>query len=186
MSEIIDHQHEHIEHKNPEHIEHRVENNQEQKIELSENEKQEQLEAIHEKIEHEHPLEASEVLSKMNVVEEEHAVLPANNELKKIALTNYLSEIRSNLGGSAKQFSKFIHQPKINTISEFSGKTIVRPSAVLFGGLFMFIGSAVYLYATYHTNAKYNFFVAIFLFFGGFVAGLIIELFYKLILKRDF
>lgn len=111
---------------------------------------------------------------------------PPNKALKKHALNNYLSEIRSGLSGGGRAFSKFIHQPSVNAISEFSGKTIVRPTAILFAGIFMFAGSAFYLYATYHTDAQYNFFVALFLFFGGFVAGLIIELIYKLFIKRDF
>ena len=112
-------------------------------------------------------------------------VLPPNKELKTLALKNYLSEIRSHLGGTSKSFSKFVHQPKVNAISEFSGKTIVRPTAILFGGIFMFAGSAFYLYVTYRTDAQYNFFVALFLFIGGFIAGLIIELIYKLFFSRN-
>lgn len=145
----------------------------------------ESIEAIKEKVEKQHPSKSAELLDKLEPKDEAKPVHPPNKELKRIALTNYLSEIRSNLSGTSKSFSKFIHKPSVDAISEFSGKTIVRPTAILFGGMFMFLGSALYLYATYHTNAKYNFFVAIFLFIGGFIAGIIIELFYNLFFKHN-
>jgi|ERR1035438_8103617 hypothetical protein len=180
------HSHEHLGSHSPEMGEQHADNKPESFEHRQSHEQHKQVEEIQNDIEKQKPLESTELLSKLNQVEEERPIMPANNELKRIALNNYLSQIRSNLSGSAKQFSKFIHQPKINAISEVTGKTIVRPTAILFAGIFMFLGSSVYLYATYHTNAKYNFFVALFLFFGGFIAGLIIELFYKLFFKRDF
>jgi hypothetical protein len=143
------------------------------------------VEAVKQNVERQQPTESAELLSKLEPAEEPKPAFPPNKELKKVALANYLSGIRSSLGGSAKLLSKLIHQPQINAISEFSAKTIVRPSAILSAGFFMFVGSALYLYATYHTDAQYNFFVAIFLFLGGFFAGLIFELFYRLFFKRN-
>jgi hypothetical protein len=186
MSELQPQDHDRIEVHTPEHVEQQVESQQE-KIEVrTEKEKQEQIAEIENEVNEQEPVKSNEILSKLNVAEEEKPVPPASSELKKVALSNYLKEIRTSLSGPARQFSKFIHKPTINSVSEAAGKTIVRPSAILFGGIFMFIGSAVYLYATYKTNARYNFLVALFLFFGGFIAGLIIELFYKLFFRRDF
>ena len=169
----------------PEHAEHHIDK-PEHATHHEAQEKHHDLEKIHDAIEMQKPVESTELLSKLNLAEAEKPVLSANRELKKIALNNYLSDIRSNLGSGAKQFSKFIHNQKVNSISEVTGKTIVRPTAILFGGIFMFIGSTVYLYATYKTNARYNFIVALFLFIGGFIAGLIVELIYKIFLSRDF
>jgi hypothetical protein len=143
----------------------------------------EDIERIEKEVERQNPVESNKLLQELKPVHEEHRAAPPNRELKIIALNNALSEIRSHLGSFSKSFSKVIHQPKINAISELSGKTVVRPTAILFGGLFMFVGSILYLYATYHTNARYNFFVAIFLFIGGFIAGIIIDLFYNLFFK---
>ncbi len=146
---------------------------------------QEKVEALQEKVEKQHPTKSAELLDQLEPIHSTKAVHPPNKELKRIALSNYLSDIRSNLGSGSKAFSKFIHKPSVDAISEVAGKTIVRPTAILFGGLFMFIGSSLYLYATYSTNAKYNFFVAVFLFVGGFVAGVVVELFYNLFFKKS-
>lgn len=146
----------------------------------------ESIQAIEQKVERQHPTKSAELLDRLEPDEDEKPIHPPNKELKTIALSNYLSDIRSHLSSGSKTLSKFIHKPTINAISEVSGKTIVRPTAILFGGLFMFIGSALYLYATYHTNARYNFLVALFLFFGGFMAGIVIELFYNLFFKKSF
>lgn len=185
MSEAQKHfenSHELHDHAEPSH-EHHIE--QRSHIKLPENDHV-KVEMIKEEIERQNPVESSELLAKLDDKDEVKQVRPPNKELKRMALINYLSDIRSNLNGIDKIFSKFIHQPKINAISEFSGKTIVRPSAILFAGFFMFLGSVLYLYVTYHTDARYNFLVALFLFVGGFIAGLIVELFYKLFFKKDF
>ena len=143
------------------------------------------IDDVHDEIERQHPLESNQVLEGLNLPAQEDEIIPPDNELKRIELNNNLIDIRGHLSALGSSFSKIIHQPTINRVSEFSGKTIVRPTAILFGGLFMFIGSTVYLYATYSTNARYNFFVAIFLFLGGFFAGIIIELLYNLFFKRN-
>jgi hypothetical protein len=179
MSEIIKN-HEHIaepesHHEDSEH--HREKRNEHAELK--------EIEQIKEDVERQRPAESAKLLDELKPVEQEKKVFPANKELKRAALNNYLSDIRSHLRGSSKAFSKFIHKPSIDTISEVAGKTIVRPTAILFGGLFMFVGSALYLYATYHTNARYNFVVALFLFFGGFMAGIVVELFYNLFFKKE-
>ena len=148
--------------------------------------KAEKIDEIEEKVERQNPVKAEELLDKLEPAKEPTKVHPPNKELKAMALNNYLSDIRRHLSGTSKSFSKFIHGSTVNSVSEITGKTIVRPTAILFGGIFMFVGSTAYLLATYDTNAKYNFFVAIFLFFGGFMAGIIVELFYNLFFKKDF
>jgi hypothetical protein len=116
---------------------------------------------------------------------ERQKVIPTLAE-QKVALNKYLTDIRAHMKSTSRAYSKFIHIPRVDAVSEVAGRTVIRPTAILFAGIFMFIGSAVYLYATYSTDARYNFFVALFLLVGGFVVGLIIELFYKLFFKRDF
>jgi hypothetical protein len=144
------------------------------------------VEELKQDVEKQHPLKSSELLSTLNEVEEAKPLHPPNKELQLMALNNYLSNIRLNLSLPSKMLSKFIHKDKVNTISEVTGKTVFRPTAILFAGFFMFVGSAIYLYATYNTDARYNFFIALFLFFGGFAAGIVVELFYKIILRKDF
>lgn len=93
------------------------------------------------------------------------------------------SSIRQNLSPTQKTFSKVIHNPVVSSVSEFTAKTLARPYAILAGGVVAVAGSAVYLYYTRHLGYTYNFFVPIMLFIGGLVAGIIVEMLYKLFAK---
>jgi hypothetical protein len=85
------------------------------------------------------------------------------------------------LGGPSKSFSKFVHGPTINTLSEAAGKTIIRPSGIVAGGLSTLAGSGYYYYAARQTGYSYSFTVALLLFVGGFAVGLMAEMIYKLL-----
>lgn len=92
-----------------------------------------------------------------------------------------LSYVRNRLGGSDKTFSKVIHQPFVEKTSDVLEKTIARPSGILFGGVFSFVGSlAAYLLAKRLGGELPNSVFAIF-FVGGFFAGLLIELVWRLV-----
>ncbi len=108
-------------------------------------------------------------------------VLQANMEPAAVVLNRTLRAVRRNLTPSEKVFSKFIHNPIINNVSELTSKTLARPYALLSGGIVAIIGSAGYLYYTHHLGYKYNYFVPLLLFAGGLVAGIIVELSYKTI-----
>lgn len=89
--------------------------------------------------------------------------------------------IRQNLSPSEKVFSKVIHNPVIENISEFTAKTLARPYAILSGGIIAMIGSAIYLYYTRHLGYQYNYFIPILLFTAGLAVGLLVEMFYKVL-----
>jgi hypothetical protein len=105
--------------------------------------------------------------------------LPPSKAVKATSLNNYLSNIRSNLSPASRKFSKVIHNQTVETISEIAAKTIVRPYAILLGGIFTLIGSGLYLFYIRHTGYKYNFLVPLILFAGGFIVGLVTELLLK-------
>lgn len=87
-----------------------------------------------------------------------------------------LSHVRNRLSKPEKKFSKTIHQPVVEKSSEIIGSTIARPSGILFGGLFSFIGSlAGYLIAR-QLGGELPYSIFALLFVGGFAIGLIIEL----------
>jgi hypothetical protein len=94
-------------------------------------------------------------------------------------LAKTLVAIRRNLTPSEKRFSKAIHDPIIETISEATAKTLARPYAILSGGVVACAGSSLYMYYTRHLRYRYNYFVPILLFFAGLIAGAAVEVLYK-------
>jgi hypothetical protein len=101
---------------------------------------------------------------------------PASKDLRKISLGKELVHIRNKLKPADRAGSKLIHNPLVKNISEVSAKTITRPSGLLGGGIFAFLGSGLYYYLTKHVGLKYNYLLFLLLFVGGFILGLIIEL----------
>ena len=108
-----------------------------------------------------------------------------SSELRAQALDRTLSSVRNRLNGSDKQLSKFIHQPVVEKVSDIAGKTVVRPSGILFGGLFSFLGSiGAYLLAK-HLGGELHYSIFAVCFIGGFVIGLFVELLWRVVhLKR--
>lgn len=86
-----------------------------------------------------------------------------------------LQKVRANLKPAERTFSKFIHQPTIETVSEISGKTVARPSGILGGGLVALLGTGAILYMAKHYGFEYNFFVYVLLFAIGFLLGVTLE-----------
>ena len=92
--------------------------------------------------------------------------------IKMLRMHKNLDYVQSKLKPAEKRFSKAIHQPLVQLVSELGAKTVARPSGLLGGGLVAFIGSAGYLWLTrsYHLPYNYGFFFLFFL--GGFLLGL--------------
>ena len=99
-----------------------------------------------------------------------------NKELKNIAYKRTLKKTQAKLSPTSRSFSKIIHQPTIEKVSETAGKTIARPSGILFGGIFSFIGSSVFLWSARHYGYEYNFLLFLLFFVGGFFVGLLVEI----------
>jgi hypothetical protein len=110
--------------------------------------------------------------------------LHVNYELKNMAYKRTLKRTRSRLPAPVRPFSRLIHQPVIETMSEFGAKTVARPSGILAGGIAAFLGSSLVLWISRHYGYEYNFLLFALLFVGGFFVGLIIEMLFRLI-KRS-
>lgn len=107
-----------------------------------------------------------------------------SKELGSQTFDRTLSAVRRKLSTPEKQLSKFIHRPVVEKVSDFSGKTIARPSGILLGGIFSFIGSlGVYLLARHMGGElRYSIFAATFV--VGYLLGLIVELMWRLLARR--
>lgn len=99
-----------------------------------------------------------------------------NRELKDISYQRTLKTVRRHLRAPEKAFSKVIHQPVVEKISEATGKTIARPSGILGGGIAALSGSALLLWLTKKYGYEYNYLVFFMLFVGGFALGMMAEL----------
>lgn len=106
-----------------------------------------------------------------------------NRELKHMAYQRTLKRVRSRLPAPARTFSKFVHQPVVEAMSEVGAKTVARPSGILAGGIVAFLGSSVFLWISRHYGYEYNFLLFALLFVGGFFVGLLIELLLRLVRK---
>lgn len=98
-----------------------------------------------------------------------------NKELKDLAYTRTLKRIRQNMSKPAQAFSKVVHQPVVDAVSEGLAKTVGRPSGILGGGILALAGTSAYYYITKHYGYDYNFMIFLILLAGGFVAGWLVE-----------
>lgn len=105
--------------------------------------------------------------------------------LKSNAYKQVLKQTQKRLSKSSKMFSNVIHQKTIETVSEVGSKTAARPSGLLGGGIGAFIGSCALLYASKNLGFEYNFSLFIILFCMGFLAGISLEIVFRLFRKRS-
>ena len=99
-----------------------------------------------------------------------------SRELKNLTFQRTLTHIRHKLSGPDKTLSKVIHQPVVKTLSKAGEQTIARPSGILGGSIFAFIGSTVFLYSAKHYGFRYNYLMFAIFFIAGFAVGLTVEM----------
>ena len=105
-------------------------------------------------------------------------------ELKAEAYTRSLQRIRSQLKPAQQTFSKVVHQPLVETLSNAGAQTVARPSGLLGGGFMALLGSGGLLYMSKHYGFSYNFFVFFLFFAGGFIVGLLGELLLRALFRK--
>jgi len=90
-------------------------------------------------------------------------------------LPRALTQARKQLNPYEQQVSKFIHNPAVESVSAVTGATVARPSGLLWGSIFSFLGTSAFYVTSLIFGYQYNAFVAIVAFVGGFTLGLILE-----------
>lgn len=116
--------------------------------------------------------------------EVEHSVLKASGQLKNIAVKQRIREVQRKETPAVRTFSKVVHQPVVEEISNIAESTVARPSGLLVGGIVSVISSLVVLYISRHYGYEYNFMIGLLGFAGGFVLGLILEGIWRLFKPR--
>lgn len=103
-----------------------------------------------------------------------HPVL-VNAQLKDMAFSRAMTRTRKQLSPVSRTFSKVVHNKVVDRVSETVGSTIARPTSMLWGAVFAFIGTSALLWITRYYGYEYNYLVAILLFIFGAIAGLAAE-----------
>lgn len=105
-----------------------------------------------------------------------------SKELLSQTYQRSLVSIQNRLSNPEKSLSKAVHNPIVEKTSEFVGKTAARPSGILFGSIFSFVGSLVGYIIARRLGGELPYSIFAFLFVGGFMIGLLLEiliLFYR-------
>lgn len=113
-----------------------------------------------------------------------HVVLGNQKEVKKQSYDHTMKQVQSKLPAAERGFSKLIHQPLVNSVSDAGGNTALRPSGILGGSICAFIGSVGLLYASKHYGFTYNYLVLFLFFAGGFLVGLLLEAVGRLLFRK--
>lgn len=104
-----------------------------------------------------------------------------NKELKQMAYERNLQRVRRHLSPAGRRFSKFIHRPVVDSVSEGAAKTVGRPSGLMGAGIVALVGTSVYYYLTKHYGYEYSYTVFLLLLAGGLILGWCLEALYRLI-----
>jgi len=94
---------------------------------------------------------------------------------KKKTYKKTMSSIQSKMPAPTRRFSKVIHNPVVDKVSETAGKTVARPSGVLGGGLAVVLGLGVSYFTAKNAGFELSGSEFIWLLLIGFVLGLIAE-----------
>lgn len=186
MSERLNHRFEASnghEHKVEEH-EKRLEKHHETAANKARHEHKEQIDKILKTIEQEARQSKDIKVEKTFEADNTSAGTWANSDISQRALKQNLLKIQRNLPVQDKAFSKFVHRPAVEAISEGAAKTIARPSGLLFGGASALAANIIVLAVCRYYGYEYNYLVGILSFGVGFAAGLSLELAYKVLLRR--
>lgn len=102
---------------------------------------------------------------------------PASKKAKQDSYNKTMKGVRSNLSPSSRAFSKVIHNPAVEKVSDIAGNTVARPNAILAGSAFAFLFTlVVYLVARFN-GYPLSGTETIFAFVAGWIAGLVLDYF---------
>ena len=128
---------------------------------------------------------SSEQLKKeeLKELEQESSQAFVQKELKNITLKKTISKIQTQLPASERAFSKVVHSPVIDKLSNVGEKTIARPIGILGGGALALLGSLFSTYFSRRFGMSYNLLMFAIVFLVGYVSATILELLYKTVVK---
>ena len=99
-----------------------------------------------------------------------------DRSVKEAARRRVMRRVQRQLRPDERLLSKFTHNPVVDAASRAAEKTVARPSGLLGGSIFAFVGSSAYLWIARHYGYEYNYLLFLILVIGGFGLGMLAEL----------
>lgn len=148
---------------------------------------------IHEShpVKHEHKDKIDEIISKIeksaktseelstkrheDKPDDEYRNINVGSQLRNQGLKQSLSKVQKELPRHQKAFSKFIHNSKVDKVSEATGATIGRPSGLLAAGTFSLVASIGVLTVCRYFGYEYNYLIGLASLGIGFIVGIMFE-----------
>ncbi len=94
---------------------------------------------------------------------------------KKTAYKKEIKKVQNQLPKRSRTFSKFVHNPVVESVSDVAGKTIFRPSVLIGGSVTgLVLGLVVYIVAVYYGYLIPSITLVLFLLVGA-VLGAVVE-----------
>lgn len=110
---------------------------------------------------------------------------PVSKSERNASFNATMDEVRSHMSAPSRAFSKVIHNPTVEKISDVVGGTVARPNAILSGSVFAFLFTLViYLIARYYGYALSGG-ETIASFAAGWILGLVFDYFRALIFGKS-
>jgi hypothetical protein len=128
-------------------------------------------------------ISSSELKTKESTQEEKPHHIRLTKNIKQSAYKKTLKNVQKQLPPTQRTFSKIIHKPVIDNISNVASKTVARPTGILSGGVGALAGSITLYYLSKQYGFVYNFLVYFLLFIAFYCAGILIELLIKFIIS---
>lgn len=97
-------------------------------------------------------------------------------DIKTKSYNETLRQVRHNLNKTEKTFSRIIHQPFVEKLSNISAKTVARPAGILGGGILAFAGGIFVLTVAKMQGFSYNFLLIIILYLSGYLLVTALEM----------
>lgn len=143
----------------------------------------EKLEAISKKIEKE--AKSSKELDVSNETPHQKPSYHHNGPYHEHSGSQAIKRVQKHLKPAERRFSKVIHNPKVEIVSDITGGSIARPSGLLYGGIFSLLSSLALYLLSRHYGYEYSYFVGILFFVGGYIFGLLVESLLKMFKKSS-
>lgn len=99
---------------------------------------------------------------------------------KKSAYKKELKKVRAQLPKRSQSFSKFVHSPVVEKVSDVAAKTVLRPSVLIGGSIVgISLGLVVYIVARYYGYVIPSMTLILFLLVGGIIGALVEFVFHR-------
>ncbi|MEK7603487.1 MAG: hypothetical protein AAB459_04595 [Patescibacteria group bacterium] len=98
-----------------------------------------------------------------------------NRQSKKLAYQKTLHRAQTHLNRRERAFSRILHKPFVEKVSNIGAQSIARSSGLLAGSFVACVGTIILIWASRRYGITYSYFALFGLFLGGYFFGIIIE-----------